>query len=218
MTPLVVTFAEEDSIAAAVETFPRLRTNSAPVVAPDGTLRGIISEKDLMVAMGSLSNWFRSVGELMRRNVITFAGTTPVRKIYEFLCRVTIRRVVIVEDKYPIGTISRGTLLRWFRNLAVAKGLLPPESAEATELATRRMHSRIKGVLANISEKLRQTGEKVQDLVRNQPEDIAAHLVGLATGLQSLVNDLLGCSRNLSSEDAESGAGSGRVISGIGGD
>jgi len=218
MTPLVVTFSEDDSIAAAVETFTRLRTNSAPVVAPDGTLRGIISEKDLMVAMGSLSNWFRSVGELMRRNVVTFAATTPVRKIYEFLCRVTIRRVVIVEDNYPIGTISRGTLLRWFRNLAVAKGLLPPESAVATELATEQMPSRIKEVLANISEKLRQTGEKVQDLVRSQPEDLVAHLVGLATGLQSLVNDLLGCSRNLSSEDAESGAGSGAVISGIGGD
>ncbi len=218
MTPLVVSFSEQDSIAAVVETFTRLRTNSAPVVAPDGTLRGIISEKDLMVAMGSLSNWFRSVGELMRQNVITFAGTTPVRKIYEFLCRVTIRRVVIVEDNYPIGTISRGTLLRWFRNMAVAKGLLPPESAEATALATEQMPSRIQEVLTNISQKLRRTGEKIQELVRHHPEDLVAHLVGLATGLQSLINDLLGCSRNLSSEDAESGAGSGAVISGIGGD
>jgi two-component system cell cycle response regulator len=218
MTPLVVTFSEKDSVAAAVETFTRLRTNSAPVVAPDGTLAGIVSEKDLMVAMGSLSNWFRSVGELMRQNVITFALTTPVRKIYEFLCRVTIRRVVVVDGPYPVGTISRGTLLRWFRNLAVAKGLLPPESAEATESATKQMHSRIGGILTNISQKLRQSGEKVQELVQNQPEDLVPHLVGLATALQSLVNDLLGCSRNLSSEDAESAEGPGPIISGIGGD
>jgi diguanylate cyclase (GGDEF)-like protein len=218
MTPVVLSFHEQDSTAAAIEAFTRLRTNSAPVVGGDGSLRGIISEKDLMVAMGSLSGWFRPLGELMRRQVITFSVDTPVRKIFEFLCRVSIRRVVITDRDKPVGTISRGTILRWLRNLAVAKGLLPQESAEATEHAAQEMTDRIEGILSRMVEVLRETAERLQRLLTQPPEELAPHLVGLATGLESLVNDLLGCSRNLREEDIGWSMGIGRLSSGIGGD
>jgi hypothetical protein len=46
---------------------------------------------------------------------------TPVLGIYEFLCRVSIRRVVIVSDGFPTGVISRGSLLQWFSNWAASK-------------------------------------------------------------------------------------------------
>ncbi len=203
MTPVVVTFSETDSVASAIEVFTRLRTNSAPVVRSDGALVGIVSEKDLMHALGSLSAWFKPLGELMRHNVVTFDVTTPVRRIYEFLCRVTIRRVVIVEKNKPVGTISRGTLLRWFRNLALAKGLLPLYSAEAADRAQQSLFVRVEAVIGHVAEKLVYLGHKLKELLSRPQAEVVPTVVGAATALQSLTNDLLSCSQSLSDEVAQ---------------
>ena len=64
----------------------------------------------------------------MRPNVISYEEDTPIRVIYEFLCRVSIRGVVITKDGRPTGTISRNSLLRWFRDWVISKGLILPAS------------------------------------------------------------------------------------------
>ena len=64
----------------------------------------------------------------MRPNVVSYSEDTPIRKIYEFLCRVSISRVVITRDGLPTGTISRNSLLRWFRDWVLSKGLVLPSS------------------------------------------------------------------------------------------
>ena len=124
MTPVVACLREDDTIGQAAEFFLRSRINSTPVIDAGGQLSGILSEKDLMAALVSLECWHRPIREVMKPNVICYEEGTPIRTIYEFLCRVTIRRVVIAEEGRPTGTISRGTLLRWFRNLVITKGLL----------------------------------------------------------------------------------------------
>ena len=53
----------------------------------------------------------------MKPNVICYDEDAPILTVYDFLCRVSIRRVVITARGRPVGTISRGTLIRWFRNL-----------------------------------------------------------------------------------------------------
>ena len=53
----------------------------------------------------------------MKPNVICYEEDAPILTIYDFLCRVSIRRVVITRRGRPTGTISRGTLIHWFRNL-----------------------------------------------------------------------------------------------------
>lgn len=215
MTPVVLTFSEGDSIASAIEVFMRLRTNSAPVVGPDGQLVGIVSEKDLMHALGSLSAWMRPVGELMRRHVITFDMSTPLRRVYEFLCRVTIRRVVIVDNNRPVGTISRGTLLRWFRNLAIARGCLPQCSAEAAEQAQRTLGHRVEGIISRVADKLIALGQKLHHFVSRPRSELAPYVVGAATALESLMNDLLSCSQNLSAEEGEQVDQSWEVVVGL---
>jgi signal-transduction protein with cAMP-binding, CBS, and nucleotidyltransferase domain len=69
--------------------------------------------------MASPECWQRPVYTVMRANTISYEEDTPIRVIYEFLCRVSIRRVVITKNGIPMGTIGRNSLLQWFRNWVV---------------------------------------------------------------------------------------------------
>ncbi|MBN1589941.1 MAG: CBS domain-containing protein, partial [Pirellulales bacterium] len=135
MSPVVFCLHEEDTISQAAELLLRLRTNAVCVVDADGKVAGMLSEKDILAAMVSPGCRQQPVRDVMKTHVITYDEDAPVESIHQFLCRVSIRRVVIVSDGRPIGTVSRGTLVRWFHNLAVAfepsAGTLNPASTPA---------------------------------------------------------------------------------------
>jgi diguanylate cyclase (GGDEF)-like protein len=192
MTPLVVCLREDETVGQAAEFFLRSRINSAPVVDAAGKLSGILSEKDLMAAMVSLDCWQQPVRQFMKPNVICYEENTPIRTIYEFLCRVSIRRVVIANEGRPGGTISRGTLLRWFRNLVTSKGLL--ENAETSQPRDLDPHHS-KQRLAETARALAQQASDLQRRFQEDAEDLVPYVVGGATGMQELVNDLLAYSR-----------------------
>jgi diguanylate cyclase (GGDEF)-like protein len=121
MTPLIIFLRENDSVNQAADLFLHCRMNSTPVLDADGQLAGMLSEKDLLAAMASLDCWQHPIREIMKPNVICYEEDTPINTVYEFLCRVSIRRVVITRNGQPTGTISRSTLIRWFRNLVASR-------------------------------------------------------------------------------------------------
>ncbi len=200
MTPLVVCLQQEETIGHATEFFLRSRINSTPVVDGDGKLVGFLSEKDLMAAMVSLDCWQQPIREVMKPNVIRYEEDTPIRIIYEFLCRVTIRRVVIVRDGRPRGTISRGTLLRWFRNTVSSKGLMGPQAAEDAD------PHRSKERLAETTRELARQASELHRHFTEDTEDLVPYVVGGATSMQELVNDLLAYSRFADPNVAATGA------------
>jgi diguanylate cyclase (GGDEF)-like protein len=193
MTPVVVCLREDETIGQAAEFFLRSRINSTPVADGRGQLSGILSEKDLLAAVVSLECWNRPIREVMKPNVICYEGETPIRTIYEFLCRVSIRRVVIVDQGRPTGTISRGTLLRWFRNLVFSKGLLDDALLREGQAETdpyrskQRLAETSRNLAAQVAQLERHLGEDVEDLV--------PHVVGGVTRMQELLDDLLAYSR-----------------------
>ena len=126
MSPLVACVRDEETIDQAAQFFLQSGTPSSPVLDAKGTLVGFLSEKDLMAAMASPDCWHQPVNAVMRTNVISYEEDTPIRVVYEFLCRVSIRRVVVTNGGYPTGTISRNSLLQWFRNWVIRKGLTRP--------------------------------------------------------------------------------------------
>lgn len=192
MSPMVACLREEQSVGQAAEFFLRSRINSTPVVDADGLLTGMLSEKDLLAAMVSLECWQRPVREVMKRNVICYDEDTPILTIYEFLCRVSIRRVVVARDHRPTGTISRGTLLRWFRNLVITKGLLEPEELrQAGDIDSHRSQER----LAETAHELAQQATGLERRFQEGGDDLMPYVVGGATGMQELVDDLLAYSR-----------------------
>ncbi len=193
MTPMVVCLREDQTIGQAAEFFIRSRINSTPVIDLQGKLVGMISEKDLMAAMVSLDYWKHSVSSVLRPNVITYEEETPARTIYEFLCRVAMRRIVIVKDGCPTGTISRGTLLRLFRNLVFSKGLLQGEENEGARTNVDPHHSR--EYLEDTTRQLSIQVSQLQLHLQDGNEDLMPYVVGGATGMQGLVDGLLAYAR-----------------------
>jgi two-component system, cell cycle response regulator len=125
----------------------------------------------------------------MKPNVICYEEDTPIRTIFEFLCRVTIRRIVIADQGRPTGTISRGTLLQWFRNLVVSKGLLgacgtPPGDGEADPHRSQQR-------LAETTRELAAQIGALEDQLRDDAENVVPRVVGGVTRMQELLDDLL---------------------------
>lgn len=193
MTPLVACLREDKTIGHAAEYFLRSRISSTPVVDAEGKLVGMLSEKDLMASLVSLDWWHKPVREVMRPNVICYEEDTPIRTIYEFICRVSFRRVVIVDEGRVTGTISRGTLLRWYRNLVITKGLLDSEVAATGEHELDPHHSKER--LAETARELALHATRLQDRFLDDADDFVPYVVGGATQMQELVNDLLAYSR-----------------------
>jgi CBS domain-containing protein len=123
MSPLVVFLQENNTIDEAARLFLQSGIPSMPVLDADGTLTGFISEKDLMAATVSADSWQRPLSSVMRPNVICYEEDTPIRVIYEFLCRVSLRGVVITKNGQPTGTVNRNSLLRCFHEWGANRDL-----------------------------------------------------------------------------------------------
>jgi diguanylate cyclase (GGDEF)-like protein len=192
MTSPVATLRREQSIAEAAEFFCRLRVNSAPVVDSAGKLVGILSEKDLLAAVPAQDAWSKSVRELMQANVVSYEKDTPIRQIHAFLCRVSIRRVIIVDDGMPIGIIDRASLLRWFHNWLCASGRQRPVDPAGRSSTQGRPYEE---TVAEAAAALAAEAEKLKVSVAAKPEDLVPVVVGRASRMQDLLNDLLAYSR-----------------------
>ena len=108
---------QQQSLRQAADFFLRMRINSAPVVDDEDKLVGDIPEKDFLKTNLSHGGWRTPIKDVMTVNVVTYKEHVPVVNILKILSRVTICRLVIVnDDRVPIGVISRGSLLRWLGN------------------------------------------------------------------------------------------------------
>jgi two-component system chemotaxis response regulator CheY len=119
MIPLVICLRQDETIDDAAQFFLQSGVASTPVLGEGGSLVGFISEKDLIATMVSPDCWQQPLYNVMRPNVISYEEDTPIRVIYEFLCRVSMRRVVITKNGLPTGTISQNSLLKWYREQVI---------------------------------------------------------------------------------------------------
>lgn len=116
MTSPVACIRETASVKNVAELCLQLRINSLPVTNENGQLVGIVSERDVLSVSLDESKWDTPVRDVMTTAVVTYEEETPLITIWNFLRRVTIRRIVVVRDGEPMGVISRGSLLRWMAN------------------------------------------------------------------------------------------------------
>jgi CBS domain-containing protein len=208
MKSIVAPLQESDSVATASDYFLRLRIHSAPVVDDGGMLTGILSEKDVMAVMLGKSWWTTSIKEAMKCNVVCYEEQTPALTIYEFLTRVAIRSVVVVNRGRPTGLISRDSFLRFFINtLAVNRtaGVFPEIDAAERALLDHSTDLPPEDRLVQSVRLMATEANDLQARMIQQPSDLVPCVVGGASRMQELVNDLLALSRYASENAAESG-------------
>ena len=135
MTRLSVCLRHDQTIDEAAQFFLYSGMASTPVLDADGKLAGFLAEKDLLAVMVSPDCWRQPLDAVMRTNVVSYEEQTPIRVIYEFLCRVSIHSVVITRDGHPTGVISQNSLLQWFRGRVIQGGLILSDSVALASAA-----------------------------------------------------------------------------------
>ncbi len=187
MTALVACLKQGDAIQSAAEYFLQLRIGAAPVVADDGRLLGIVSERNLIDATAQHNPWLHTVGKCMQADVVAYDEETPARQVLEFLNRTATYCVVVVRAGMPTGIVTRGSLLRWFFAWAQLRHD-PPHGSPGDERQTA-LHPRDR-LLATSSA----LAQRCLDLHRALAEggELAPRVVAEVTRVQELINDLLG--------------------------
>ncbi|MCP4301663.1 MAG: CBS domain-containing protein [Gammaproteobacteria bacterium] len=122
MDTVVPTLSPDTQIMKAVDFLVRHRVTGAPVVEPDGSLVGIITETDLLklVTEGVRGEpaTEATVAEFMTTDVITVPPTVDIYYIAGMFLANKFRRLPVVENGKIVGAITRFDLLRVVRSLS----------------------------------------------------------------------------------------------------
>jgi two-component system, cell cycle response regulator len=203
MTTIVAALPSNATVGKAAKYFLRFRYSSAPVSDENGKLVGFLSEKDVMNVLLWPDCWTRKIADIMKTNVVCYDEDEPILSIYEFLCRVPIRSIVVARGNKPTGVISRGTLLRWFSNLVVSRRIQGNATDEFLVAPDREQLGLTAAAIA-------QQARQMQLALEQDEDDMTPHVIGGASRIQELVNDLLaGAQRDAESVDPKFGAASG---------
>ncbi|WP_158265429.1 diguanylate cyclase [Blastopirellula marina] len=188
MTPVVSTVTPQSSVFDISQFFLDYRIPSAPVVDDEGTLVGIVSEKDLMSVAVRSNPHEIEISEVMRRNLICYPPSISLRVVWEFLNRVSIRTVLITENGKAVGVLSRQSILRWFANTAWKRkdhgNSLAFQDEQEQRLAMRRLEQAAK-ILAETSRQL------TYDVETRTPDEHGAMVIGTVSKMQDLMVELL---------------------------
>lgn len=134
MTRSFLTVHPKTSWREAAELMLQKRVSAVPVAETDGTLVGLLSEKDLFRALyptykewventslytdfeemerDAIASAGRTIDEVMSRRLVTAERTTPVLKIGALMVASGIHQIPVVERGKLIGMVSRGEIYR----------------------------------------------------------------------------------------------------------
>ncbi|MDR1485886.1 MAG: diguanylate cyclase [Planctomycetaceae bacterium] len=116
MTPFTLTINATETVASVVDFFLKTRIDALPVVNSFGKLIGMVSEMTFIPLIGNLARWKEPVGDLVSRNIVSYPVNTPLQIIFNFLCRVSAKQILLIDEDVPVGYINRTPLLLWLRN------------------------------------------------------------------------------------------------------
>ena len=191
MSSPVTCLRSQMTVGEAANYFIESRVGSAPVADAAGILVGILSEKDVMWTMLWTDSWRKPISEVMQANVVSYTEDTPAQAIFDFMCRVTIERVVIVRDGCPTGVISRGSLLRWFTNWVVGH-----QASEALSGCVDRAANPERPRMTKAADSLVRLAERLlRELNDEEREDVEPLIAARVSKMQEFMNDLLAYSR-----------------------
>jgi two-component system cell cycle response regulator len=182
MVAPVTCLNRDTAVADAANLLLSRHISSAPVVNADGTLAGIVAERDIMEALGFSGGWHAPVEQCMVSRVIQYGPDTPAAEIFQFLCRVQIHRVVISQNGRPIGLISRGTFLRWVQNYV---------SALARSYSDENARPR----LLETADALTHQAHRLRDDLHAADDELLAPIVSGVSSMQDIMADLLSWAR-----------------------
>lgn len=184
MTQPVISLHPSARVGEAIQVMLDHRISGVPVVNESGQLVGIVSEGDLLRRVetgtekrrprwleflsspGRLATEYvhthgRLVDEIMTRDVVSTAESSPIDEVVDLMERRRIKRVPVVREGKVVGIVTRANLMQ-----AVATLVEPPASEPATDRALRRR------ILDAIHRQPWAPGYQINVIVRNGRVDL----------------------------------------------
>ncbi len=114
MNASVISITPDESATLAARLLQRHNVGSLPVCSLDGRLRGIVTDRDIVmrcVAAEGDPNQTK-VREIMTKNVVTVSPQDDVREATRMMAAEQVRRLPVCEDGRVVGMLSLGDMAR----------------------------------------------------------------------------------------------------------
>jgi CBS domain-containing protein len=110
----VVTVTPSETVASVVNVLARNRIGAVPVLGPDGSLAGIISERDIIRGMSQYgaAALALAVDRLMTREVKTCAPDDQIIELMETMTLQRFRHLPVLRNGALIGIVSIGDVVK----------------------------------------------------------------------------------------------------------
>ncbi len=117
----VITVSTEDSWEDALEVMIKKNVGGVPIINEDEIVKGIITERDLMIFLASRHLYDDYVSEYMTRGVITAEPDASIESVMKLMIKKKFRRLPIVKDGILLGVITSTSLVHYFSGEAFKK-------------------------------------------------------------------------------------------------
>lgn len=114
MNSSVVSISPEDYASLAARLLSRHNIGSLPVCDEGGRLRGIITDRDIVLRCVAAESDPQTtpVREIMTRSVVSISPEDDVREATRIMSREQVRRLPVAENGRVVGMISLGDMAK----------------------------------------------------------------------------------------------------------
>jgi len=104
----VISVRPETPLSEAIELLVRHGISGLPVTDADGTIVGVVTEKDMLALFHESAS---CVAEIMTPNPHSFTVDAPLVDVVDCLMAKSFRRVLVHENGKLVGLVSRADLM-----------------------------------------------------------------------------------------------------------
>lgn len=114
MTDSVISIAPDEPASLAARLLFRHNIGAIPVCSEDGRLRGIVTDRDIVLRCVAAENDPETtpVREIMSRGLVTVSPSDDVREAARQMAESQVRRLPVVESGKLIGMLALGDMAK----------------------------------------------------------------------------------------------------------
>ncbi|MBQ6809596.1 MAG: CBS domain-containing protein [Clostridia bacterium] len=109
-----ITVTEKDSVISAAELMQKNDVGAIPVTDKNGTLKGIITDRDIILRCVSknLNPQTTLAADIMTKNVLSVCPENSVTESSRIMAKNQIRRLPVCKNRRLVGIVSLGDISR----------------------------------------------------------------------------------------------------------
>ena len=114
MSPNVVSISPDETTALAARLLYRHNIGSLPVCGEDGKLKGIVTDRDIVLRCVAAENdpAQTPVREVMSKGIVSVSPNDDARVATRIMAQEQVRRLPVVSDGKVVGMVSLGDLAK----------------------------------------------------------------------------------------------------------